>query len=44
MFLVLNNVNFSGFAASELCQRIQHAEPKVIIAASCGIEPSRVVK
>ncbi|CAG9859590.1 unnamed protein product [Phyllotreta striolata] len=39
----VHSVVFGGFAASELCQRIQHAEPKVIIAASCGIEPSRVV-
>ncbi|XP_074032987.1 acyl-CoA synthetase short-chain family member 3, mitochondrial isoform X3 [Leptinotarsa decemlineata] len=39
----VHSVVFGGFAASELCTRIQHAEPKVIIAASCGIEPSRVV-
>lgn len=35
---------FVGFAASELCARIQHAEPKVIIAATCGIEPNRIVE
>lgn len=39
----IHSVVFGGFAATELCTRIQHAEPKVIIAASCGIEPSRVV-
>lgn len=39
MFLI-----YVGFAATELCVRIQHAEPKVIIAASCGIEPSRIVE
>ncbi|XP_018566432.1 acyl-CoA synthetase short-chain family member 3, mitochondrial [Anoplophora glabripennis] len=39
----VHSVVFGGFAACELCTRIQHAEPKVIIAASCGIEPSRIV-
>lgn len=34
----------TGFAACELCTRIQHAEPKVIIAANCGIEPNKIVK
>lgn len=34
----------SGFAARELCTRIDHAEPKVIIAASCGIEPNKIVE
>lgn len=34
----------SGFAANELASRINHAEPKVIIAASCGLEPSKVIK
>lgn len=33
-----------GFAARELCTRIEHCEPKVIIAASCGIEPNKIVK
>jgi propionyl-CoA synthetase len=39
----IHSVVFGGFAASELAQRIQHAEPKVILTATCGIEPSRVV-
>jgi propionyl-CoA synthetase len=39
----IHSVVFGGFAASELAQRIQHAEPKVILTASCGIEPGRVV-
>ncbi|VEN59489.1 unnamed protein product [Callosobruchus maculatus] len=39
----VHSVVFGGFAACELCARIQHAEPKVIIAASCGIEPTKVV-
>lgn len=33
-----------GFAASELSTRIEHAEPKVIIAANCGLEPTRTVQ
>lgn len=33
-----------GFAANELAIRINHAKPKVIIAASCGIEPSKIVR
>lgn len=32
-----------GFAASELCTRIEHAEPKVVIAANCGVEPNKII-
>ncbi|MFG1359640.1 propionyl-CoA synthetase [Xanthobacter pseudotagetidis] len=39
----IHSVVFGGFAAKELATRIEDAEPKVILAASCGIEPSRVV-
>jgi len=39
----IHSVVFGGFAANELAQRIQHAAPKVILSASCGIEPGRVV-
>ena len=39
----IHSVVFGGFAANELAQRIQHASPKVILTASCGIEPGRVV-
>lgn len=35
---------FLGFAANELAVRINHAKPKVVIAASCGLEPSKIVK
>jgi propionyl-CoA synthetase len=35
---------FGGFAARELAVRIDDARPKVVLAASCGIEPSRVVE
>ncbi|EFA12019.1 Acetyl-coenzyme A synthetase-like Protein [Tribolium castaneum] len=40
----VHSVVFGGFAARELCARIVHAEPKVIIAASCGIEPHKIVR
>ncbi|XP_077300094.1 acyl-CoA synthetase short-chain family member 3, mitochondrial [Arctopsyche grandis] len=40
----VHSVVFGGFAARELCARIEHAQPKVIIAASCGVEPNKIVK
>ena len=39
----VHSVVFGGFAAKELAARIDDAAPKVILAASCGIEPNRVV-
>ena len=39
----IHSVVFGGFAANELAARIEDAAPKVILAASCGIEPSRIV-
>ncbi len=39
----IHSVVFGGFAPAELAARIEDAEPKVILSASCGIEPSRVV-
>ena len=36
-------VVFGGFAASELAARIDDAAPRVILAASCGLEAARVV-
>ena len=39
----IHSVVFGGFAAPELAVRIEDAKPKAIIAASCGIEPGRVV-
>ena len=36
-------VVFGGFASKELAVRIDDATPKLIISASCGIEPSRKV-
>ncbi|GAA3864791.1 propionate-CoA ligase PrpE [Celeribacter arenosi] len=39
----VHSVVFGGFAAHELAVRIDDATPKAIIAASCGLEPNRVV-
>ncbi|QFT96988.1 Acetyl-coenzyme A synthetase [Roseovarius sp. THAF8] len=39
----IHSVVFGGFAAHELAVRIDDAKPKCIIAASCGLEPGRVV-
>ncbi len=40
---VIHSVVFGGFAAKELATRIDDAQPKLIIAASCGIEADRVI-
>jgi propionyl-CoA synthetase len=40
----VHSVVFGGFAAKELATRIDDAKPKVILSASCGLEPGRVVK
>ena len=39
----VHSVVFGGFAANELAVRIDDCAPKAVIAASCGIEPGRVV-
>ncbi len=39
----IHSVVFGGFAARELAVRIDDATPKAVIAASCGLEPGRVV-
>jgi propionyl-CoA synthetase len=39
----VHSVVFGGFAAKELATRIDDAKPKVIVSASCGIEPGRVI-
>ena len=40
----VHSVVFGGFAANELAVRIDDATPRVIVSASCGIEPGRVVE
>jgi len=39
----IHSVVFGGFAAPELAKRIADAKPKVIVSASCGIEPGRLL-
>lgn len=39
----VHSVVFGGFAANELATRIDDAKPKVVVSASCGVEPNRVV-
>lgn len=39
----VHSVVFGGFAANELAVRIDDCQPKAILAASCGLEPGRVV-
>ena len=40
----VHSVVFGGFAPAELSARINDAQPKVIVTASCGIEPTRIVE
>src|SRR6187397_3123894 len=40
----IHSVVFGGFAAKELATRIDDAKPKLVLSASCGIEPGRVVR
>lgn len=39
----VHSVVFGGFAAKELCKRIDDARPKVMLTASCGIEVNRLI-
>ena len=39
----IHSVVFGGFAPNELAVRIDDSTPKAIVAASCGIEPGRVI-
>ena len=40
----VHSVVFGGFSARELAARVDDARPRVIVAASCGIEPARTVE
>ena len=40
----IHSVVFGGFAAKELASRIDDCTPKLIITASCGLEPGKVIK
>ena len=39
----IHSVVFGGFAAHELAVRIDDAQPKVIVSASCGVEIERII-
>ena len=39
----IHSVVFGGFAAKELATRIDDAKPRLIVSASCGLEPGRVI-
>lgn len=39
----VHSVVFGGFAAPELAKRIDAAKPVLLVSASCGIEPGRVI-
>ena len=40
----VHSVVFGGFAPHELAVRIDDAQPKVVLTASCGIEPKHIVE
>jgi propionyl-CoA synthetase len=40
---VIHSVVFGGFAPAELATRINDAKPKIILTASCGLEPGRTI-
>ncbi|MBM3648608.1 MAG: propionyl-CoA synthetase [Alphaproteobacteria bacterium] len=40
----VHSVVFGGFAANELATRIDDCAPKLVLTASCGIEPGRIVQ
>ncbi len=40
----IHSVVFGGFAAAELASRIDDSKAKIIVSASCGYEPGRVVE
>jgi len=40
----VHSVAFGGFAAPELAKRIDDARPRVIVSASCGLEPGRIIE
>ena len=39
----VHSVVFGGFASAELAKRIDDAKPKLVLTASCGLEPGRTV-
>lgn len=39
----IHSIVFGGFSSKELAGRIADSKPKVIVTASCGLEPNKVV-
>lgn len=39
----IHSIVFGGFAAAELATRLDDAKPKLVLAASCGLEPGRII-
>src|SRR5262249_36114065 len=39
----VHSVVFGGFAANELAARIDDAQPRVVVSASCGVEVKRII-
>ena len=39
----IHSVVFGGFASAELAKRVDDSKAKVILTASCGIEPKGVI-
>ncbi len=39
----IHSVVFGGFAAKELAVRIDDAKPKILLSATCGLEPGKTV-
>ena len=40
----IHSVVFGGYAAKELANRFDDLKPKIIISASSGLEPNKVIK
>jgi propionyl-CoA synthetase len=40
----IHSVVFGGFASKELANRIEHSQAKLLITASCGLEPGKTVE
>lgn len=41
---VTHSVIFGGFSPKELASRIKDCQPKLIISASCGLEPHKIIE
>lgn len=40
----IHSVVFGGFASPELASRIDDSKAKLILSASCGLEPGRIIE